>query len=161
MPSNNHTISTAVSQADLAAVRTLFKRYEAAIGVNLCFQGFDEELRTLPGKYGPPAGELLLARDSSGASIGCVAVRPADAEGVCEMKRLYVEPVARRSGLGRDLVSAILDRAKEMGYREMRLDTLPSMEGAIALYRSFGFADIPRYYETPIDSTLFLGKSLK
>jgi len=161
MPSKPYTISTASSEADLAAIRTLFQRYEAAIGVDLCFQGFEEELRTLPGKYGPPEGELLLARDSKGEPIGCVAVRPTDGDGVCEMKRLYVEPAARGSGLGRDLVSTILDRAQEMGYKEMRLDTLPSMEGAISLYRSFGFTDIPRYYETPIGSTLFLGKSLK
>jgi ribosomal protein S18 acetylase RimI-like enzyme len=160
MPGNPPTISTARSEVDIAAIRALFRSYEAAIGVDLCFQGFEEELRTLPGKYAAPTGELLLARNSAGEPIGCVALRPTDSVGICEMKRLYVEPEARGSGLGRKMVAAILDRAKAIGYREMRLDTLPAMSGAIALYRSFGFEEIPQYYETPIGCTLFLGKSL-
>ena len=114
----------------------------------------------MPGKYAPPAGELLLSRDHDGAPMGCVGLRPLDAHGCCEMKRLYVVPEGRGSGLGRKLVDAVVKEAERIGYREMRLDTLPSMTGAIALYRKLGFEPIEPYYATPVIGTIFMRRSL-
>src|SRR5260370_30868145 len=106
-------------------------------------------MEAMAGKYAPPAGELLLARYPNGAPGGCVGLRPIDPQGCCEMKRLYVSPEGRGFGLGERLVDAVVKEAKRIGYREMRLDTLPSMTGAIALYRKFGFEPLEPYYETP------------
>ena len=114
----------------------------------------------MPGKYAPPAGELLLARYSNGTPVGCVGLRPIDPQGCCEMKRLYVSPEVRGFGLGERLVDAVVKEAERIGYREMRLDTLPSMTGAIALYRKFGFEPIEPYYETPVIGTIFMRRSL-
>src|SRR5258708_2699696 len=130
------------SAADIAQAAALFRDYADALDVDLCFQGFDEELAALPGKYAPPAGELLLARGADGAALGCVALRPLDAPDICEMKRLYVRDAARGRGLGQALVAAIIAAAEARGYAEMRLDSLPSMTAALALYRRFGFAEI-------------------
>src|SRR5215207_3431052 len=102
-------------------------------------QNFEAEMEAMPGKYAPRAGELLLARDRGGTPMGCVGLRPLDAHGCCEMKRLYVLPEGRGSGLGRKLIDAVVREAERIGYHEMRLDTLPSMAGAIALYRKLGF----------------------
>jgi GNAT superfamily N-acetyltransferase len=146
--------------ADIEAMAALFREYASSLGVDLCFQDFDAELASLPGKYAPPTGALLLARDAQGAPLGCVALRPVLPEGCCEMKRLYVAPQRRGLGLGNALVNAIIAEAKRIGYREMRLDTLPTMEAAVALYRREGFVPIPPYYDTPVEGTIFLARSL-
>jgi len=151
-------IRDATSGADVAAVRELFLEYQAAIGVDLCFQGFREELAALPGSYSRPSGRLLLAL--VGPTIqGCVGLRSlGGAE--CEMKRLYVRREGRGRGLGRLLVTTVLDEARTIGYRRVLLDTLPSMTEAIALYRSLGFTDAAPYYHNPVPGTLYLGLEL-
>lgn len=154
-------IETACSAADLAAITRLFEAYAASISVDLGYQDFATELATLPGKYAPPAGTLLLARDATGEPLGCVALRPIAPAGCCEMKRLYVVPAARGLRLGRALVDAVTREAKRIGYAEMRLDTLPTMSAAIALYRAAGFAPIAPYYDTPIVGTLFFARPLQ
>lgn len=146
---------------DIAQTATLFRDYADALDVDLCFQGFDEELATLPGKYAPPAGELLLARGPDGAALGCVALRPLAERGMCEMKRLYVRDAARGSGVGQALIVGIIAAAEARGYAEMRLDSLPSMAAALALYRRFGFAEIPAYCFNPVPGTLYLARRLK
>src|SRR5437773_1455837 len=120
-------IRPAAGPEDVAAARTLFQEYQRALGVDLCFQGFAEELAGLPGEYAPPRGRLLLAEaDSDRALLGCVALRPLDAR-AAEMKRLYLRPAARGHGLGRRLVEAVMAEAETIGYACLRLDTLPSM----------------------------------
>ena len=153
-------IAPAETAADVAAVALLFEAYAAALGVDLAYQGFAAELAGLPGKYAPPAGALLLARGADGAALGCVALRPLPFAGCCEMKRLFVTPPGRRLGLGRALAEAIVAAAADIGYREMRLDTLAFMTAAIALYRTLGFAPIDPYYDTPVAGTIFLGRRL-
>ena len=117
-------------------------------------------MEAMPGNYAPPGGELLLAWYSNGTPVGCVGLRPIDPLGCCEMKRLYVSPEGRGFGLGERLVGAILKEAERIGYREMRLDTLPSMAGAIALYRKSGFEPIEPYYDTPVIGTIFMRRVL-
>jgi ribosomal protein S18 acetylase RimI-like enzyme len=143
---------------DFEDVARLFKAYESHIGVDLSYQGFASELSTLPGKYAPPGGQLLIARDAHQNAIGCVALRPLD-ERCCEMKRLFVAPAGRGLGLGRALASAIVDEAKRLGYAEMRLDTLPSMQTAIGLYKELGFVAIDPYYATALPGTLFMART--
>jgi ribosomal protein S18 acetylase RimI-like enzyme len=154
------TIIEAASAGDMDDVRGLLRAYAASLSVDLCFQGFDAELAGLPGAYGPPAGALLLCRDEVGRALGCVALRATDAHGVCEMKRLYLSPEARGRGVGRALVEAILRVAGERGYEAMRLDTLPEMADAIALYQRFGFEPIAPYYDTPVAGTRFLQRAI-
>jgi ribosomal protein S18 acetylase RimI-like enzyme len=160
MPERSFQIGAVRSAADLEAVVQLFKAYAASIGIDLGYQDFDEELATLPGKYATPDGELLLARDRDGAPLGCVGLRPIDPRGCCEMKRLYVAPEARGLGLGKALIVAIIGEAERVGYREMRLDTLPTMAEAIFLYQQAGFRPIEPYYQTPIAGTLFFARRL-
>lgn len=138
----------------------LFDAYAASLGVNLSYQNFVAEMAAMPGKYAPPKGELLLARGQDGTAIGCVGLRPLPEEGCCEMKRLYVSPEGRGLGLGKALAEAIVETARRIGYREMRLDTLPSLATAIALYQKMGFVPIPPYYDTPIAGTIFLSLKL-
>ena len=133
----------------------LFEEYAAALGISLCFQNFDQELKGLPGKYAPPDGRLLLATENDELA-GCIAMRKLS-PGICEMKRLFVRPGFRSQGLGRVLVKTIIDEARKLGYTHMRLDTLPGlMDKAIALYSSFGFVDIGPYYENPVEGAKFM-----
>lgn len=148
------------SDADIADSRALFSSYAQWLGLDLVYQGFAHELTTLPGKYSPPRGELLLARDGRDIAVGCVGLRPLEAQGCCELKRLYVAPQARGRGLGSALVAAILAEAVRIGYREACLDSLPSLQDATALYERMGFRPIAPYYDTPIADTLFFGLSL-
>ena len=147
-------IVRATSVDQIATARMLFKEYEASLGIELTFQGFAREVAELPGAYAPPAGRLLLA--TGGAEpAGCVALRPLEG-GICEMKRLYVRPTARGARLGRRLAETVIREARAIGYARMRLDTLPSMKEAFALYQTLGFREIAPYYETPIAGTRFM-----
>jgi ribosomal protein S18 acetylase RimI-like enzyme len=153
------TIAPVAGAVDLDDARMLFRAYAASLPVDLGYQDFASELATLPGKYRAPAGALLLARARTGTAIGCVGVRSL-AEGVCEMKRLYVDPAARGLGLGRALMDAVVAEAARLGYREIRLDTLPTMTAAIAMYRGAGFEPVAPYYDTAPAGTIFLGRRL-
>ena len=150
----NIVIAPAGDDRMIREVRALFEEYARSIGIDLSFQGFAEELAGLPGAYAPPLGRLLLARDGATAA-GCVAVRPLE-PGICEMKRLYVGPSFRGLGLGRRLAEAAVREAGAMGYLRMRLDTLPAMRPAMALYRALGFQPIPSYRHNPVPGAEFL-----
>lgn len=152
-------IQPARGPADLACVADLFRAYAASLPVDLGYQDFESELAGLPGKYAPPAGALLLARGPDGAPLGCVALRPLEG-GVCEMKRLYLDPAARGLGLGRALAAAIADSARALRYNELRLDTLPGMTAALSLYRAMGFTEIAAYYAPTPPGTVFLALRL-
>ena len=144
--------------ADLAAVRRLFTEYAATVGVDLAFQAFESELAALPGDYLPPSGGLLVALEGTDL-LGCVAVRRFDAE-TAEMKRLFVAPNGRGRGLGGRLVDGIIGIARDIGYRAIRLDTLPTQQAAQRLYLLRGFAPIPPYRHNPIPGSQFLEMSL-
>jgi ribosomal protein S18 acetylase RimI-like enzyme len=154
------TIARAATPDDLQAVAGLFADYAAWLPIDLGYQGFGAELAALPGKYAPPQGELLLARDPDGAPLGCVGLRAIEPDGICEMKRLYIAPEARGMGLGRALATAIIAAARAIGYREMRLDTLEGMTPTIALYGQLGFVRIGPYYAPTPPGTVFMGLSL-
>ena len=143
---------------DLPVVRELFEEYAAGLGVDLCFQGFVEEVAALPGRYAPPAGGVWLA-EMDGSVTGCIALRPLAGD-QAEMKRLYVRPAFRGSGVGRALAEHLLAAAARLGYRQVCLDTLPSMAGAITLYRSLGFTEVEPYCHNPVPGALFLGRGL-
>lgn len=154
-------IAPARSPADLAAVAELFSGYAASLPVDLDYQDFGGELAALPGKYAPPAGELFLARDPADAPLGCVGLRPLDEDRRCEMKRLFLLPAARGLGLGRALTQVVVDHARALGYRELRLDTLASMTAAQALYATMGFERITPYYAPTPDGTVFMALALQ
>ncbi len=144
---------------EIEQVRQFFRNYAAWLGVDLCFQNFDEEMATLPGRYAAPDGRLFYA-EVNGRGAGCVGIRPF-AEGVCELKRLYVDPAQRGVGVGRLLALAAIRAAKEIGYRKMMLDTLPAMRIAVKLYRELGFQEAPAYYQTSLEGTQFLALDLE
>ena len=143
---------------DVEIVRNLFLEYQALLGVDLCFQDFESEVRDLPGEYVPPSGRLFLARND-GAPVGCVALRAFHGSR-CEMKRLFARPAARGLGVGRALVTRVMDEARAIGYAEMVLDTLPTMTEAQHLYLAFGFHPIPPYRPNPVPGALFMGREL-
>ena len=144
---------------DLPVVRELFREHADGLGIDLCFQDFEEEVASLPGRYAPPRGRLLLAWDKASA-VGCIALRPIDT-GTCEMKRLFVRPEVRGEYVGRRLAERTCSEARATGYRRMCLDTLPTMSAAIRLYSSLGFRPIEPYVFNPIEGVMFLGLSVE
>jgi putative acetyltransferase len=152
-------IEAADSPDEIAAVRALFLEYARSLGVSLGFQGFDQEVAALPGRYAPPRGRLLIARQGTDI-VGCVGLRPLDAER-CEMKRLYLRPTCRGQGAGRQLAETIIAAARQIGYRRMVLDTLAQMPAARALYASLGFREISAYYDNPLPGVLYAALDLQ
>jgi ribosomal protein S18 acetylase RimI-like enzyme len=151
------------TDTDLFGVRELFSEYAKLLNVDLCFQNFEAELAGLPGEYAQPRGAIYLAA-VDGALAGCCALRPLDTvdyPNACEMKRLYVRSGFRGVGLGRRLVEAILDSARQAGFDSILLDTLDDMESARALYGELGFEEVPPYYFNPIAGAHYLKASLK
>lgn len=151
-------IRDAVDPGDMDTVRDMFVEYQKAIGVDLCFQGFDEELASLPGKYVRPEGCLLLA-EAGDKMAGVIAMWPLG-EGRSEMKRLYVRPPWRGTGLGRRLADDVISAAREAGHKSICLDTLDFMTEARTMYRSMGFVEIPAYYDNPLNDVLYMERSL-
>ncbi|HCY16293.1 MAG: GNAT family N-acetyltransferase [Curvibacter sp. GWA2_64_110] len=155
-------IITPSTAAELDALRDIFREYAASLKVDLCFQGFDQELLALPGDYAEPRGALRMAR-VDGLIAGCCALRPLDSvdyPNACEMKRLYIRPEFRGLGLGRQLADAIMDAARIGGYSYVLLDTLDDMEAARTLYEDLGFEEIPPYYHNPIAGAHYLKAEL-
>jgi ribosomal protein S18 acetylase RimI-like enzyme len=146
-------IRTATVPDEIPVIKVLFQEYADSLNFELDFQDFKEELETLPGKYAPPLGSILVAKEN-GKTVGCVAVRPLG-DGICEMKRLYVKLTHRGKRLGRELALAIIEEAKRLGYKAMRLDTVVAMKEASALYRSLGFQPIDAYCYNPLPDAMY------
>jgi GNAT superfamily N-acetyltransferase len=144
---------------ELNECRQLFAEYQQALGVDLCFQGFAEELANPLLKYGPPNGALFLAC-WNGAPVGCIALHPLPGGGACEMKRLYVRPAFRQHDIGRQLVERLLLEAATVGYSVMKLDTLSKLQPAIKLYQAYGFTDVTAYYHNPLEDVVYMEKQL-
>lgn len=144
----------------LRTARTLFREYADWLKVDLCFQGFEAELASLPGAYAPARGGALLVARRADEAAGCVALRALQPD-ICEMKRLWVRAPYRGSGLGTQLARAILQRAGENGYRAMRLDTLARMDQALRLYAKLGFHEVPAYYDNPLADAIYMEKTLR
>ena len=151
-------ILRATTPSHIQTIRDLFREYEAFLQVDLCFQHFEEELASLPGKYAPPQGALLLA-SAAGQAAGCVAMRPL-AQGVCEMKRLYVRPSHLGRGLGKKLALRVIESARTAGYARMRLDTLEKLRPALSLYTGLGFQTCLPYYQNPLTGVIYMEKAL-
>lgn len=158
---SNTRIVPAHFPADVGVVRELFVEYSESLGIDLSFQGFQQELAQLPGKYAPPLGEVLLARDGTGPVLGCVALRPTAMSGTGEIKRLYVQPAARGQALGCRLAEAIIERARAAGHARLVLDTLASMQAAQRLYARLGFRPVPPYYDNPLTGTQYMALELE
>lgn len=139
--------------ADIPALQELFREYARSVGNEICFQTFEKEVAALPGAYAPPQGQILVATDTQ-TLAACVALRPLTPQ-ICEMKRLYVRPAFRNTGLGRNLTDNTLTLAATLGYTALRLDTLPQMTAAIAIYRKLGFLEIPPYADNPASALCF------
>jgi GNAT superfamily N-acetyltransferase len=144
----------------LDAVRLLFREYAASLDIDLAYQDFASELANLPGQYAPPHGELLLAVTPEGCPAACAALRAMRRSGCCEMKRLYVRPEARGTGAARALIDQLVEAARSRGYREMWLDTLPTMQAAQRLYLGYGFEVAEAYYRSPVAGTVFMRLAL-
>jgi ribosomal protein S18 acetylase RimI-like enzyme len=158
-PQKKIVVLPVTTEAEIKTTRELFVEYGQSLGFSLCFQSFDQEYASLPGKYAPPRGRLLLA-EVDGQPGGCVALRPLET-GVCEMKRLYVRPAFRGLGLGRRLAETIINEAKLIGYQAMRLDTVEDkMQSAVALYRALGFREIAPYTVNPEATVIFMELAL-
>lgn len=153
-PSQQAICVELTNDSQLAQIRQLFTEYSSSLPFDLDFQNFDKELADLPGKYSPPEGCLLLAYIGSSVA-GCVGLRQLENQ-ICEMKRLFVRPEFQGSGTGRALVKEIITIGQKKGYTKMRLDTVPSMTSAIALYRKFGFVDIEPYCPNPVSGAIFM-----
>lgn len=143
----------------IARIRELFLEYNQYLGIDLDFQDFERELASLPGEYSPPSGRLLLI-ECEGRTAGCAAVRRLQGD-ICEMKRMYLRPEFRGRGIGRRVAEYLIDEARAVGCRKMRLDTLPHMTEAIALYHSLGFKTIPPYRYNPFEGAVFLEVNLE
>ncbi len=156
---NSFSIQPARSATELISAAALFRAYAATLPIDLAPQGFSKELESLPGVYGPPGGELLLAKRGDHV-LGCIALKPLEPPRVAEIKRLFVRTQARKAGVGQALVSAIIVTAQRLGYGEIKLDTLPGMESAIALYMRNGFAPVAPYGSHPYPGLLSLGRAL-
>jgi ribosomal protein S18 acetylase RimI-like enzyme len=146
---------------EIAIVRELFLEYMDSLGIDLSFQDVAAELAQLPGKYAPPRGAILIARDGAGSVQGCVALRPWSEPGTCEIKRLYVRPGARGQALGRRLAEAVIAAAARAGYVRVLLDTLASMTAARQLYVALGFRPVAPYYDNPLPDTLYMALELE
>lgn len=149
-------ITTALTTADYDTGKKLFLEYAESLGFSICFQNFEQELADIQIQYGAPNGCLLLVNDSE-LTVGCVGVRRWDGD-IAELKRMYLRPSTRGQGMGRRLLDSALEYARQLGYRSIRLDTLPGMEAAIALYREAGFKEIPAYRDNPFPDTLYMEK---
>lgn len=163
-PAVHIEIVPVIDRGDLESARALFIEYAQSLGFSLCFQGFDHELATLPGRYHPPAGRLLLAKIDSWP-VGCIALRGLDptaigGPGVCEMKRLYIQPLYRGLGIGRLLARRLIQEAKDAGYTALWLDTTPDMAQARGLYESLGFAARAPYSDKALPGTIFMELAL-
>jgi carbonic anhydrase len=158
MPITLRPLSNADTEA-LEQVRQYFRNYAAWLGVDLSYQNFEQEMNSLPGSYAAPAGRLFFA-EIDGRPAGCIGVRPFS-EGVCEMKRLYVDPAERGQGVGRELALAAIKAARHLGFKRLLIDTLPNMRMAVKLYRELGFTEAPAYYPSPIEGTIFLALDLE
>lgn len=156
---NSFLISPARSATELTSAAALFRAYAATLPVDLAPQGFSQELESLPGIYGPPGGELLLAKRGDHV-LGCIALKPLDPPHTAEIKRLFVREQARGLGVGKALIAAAIEAAQRLGYREIKLDTLPQMQSAIALYEQCGFAPIAPYGSHPYPGLVCLGKMI-
>jgi putative acetyltransferase len=143
---------------NIASIHELFVEYQQALGIDLCFQDFAVELSNLPGKYAPPSGELLLIL-LNGQPVACGAMREL-ADGICELKRIYVRPTARRMGIARSISVRLIESAKDRGYRAMRLDTLKRLVGATELYEDLGFGYIEPYNHAPEVDIVYMEKAL-
>ncbi|MHB9005037.1 MAG: GNAT family N-acetyltransferase [Coriobacteriia bacterium] len=143
---------------DMEGVGLLIREYVASMGLDLSFQGLEEELKTLPGKYAQPQGALIVA-EVDGALCGCVALRKIG-DGVCEMKRLFVKDAYKGKGIGKELVRRIIEEGRVKGYHTMRLDTLSTMKSALKLYGAFGFRETEAYVYNPIEGAIYLEKPL-
>jgi GNAT superfamily N-acetyltransferase len=153
------SIRQATTDDDIARARALFVEYAQWLKVDLCFQGFAEELKALPGAYAPPRGRLLLAGTAHDA-FACIALRPLDSDGLAEVKRLYVQPARRGERWGHRLAEDLIAEARAIGYRELKLDTLDWMTPARALYASLGFRECGAYYDNPLDGVVYMSLAL-